>query len=123
MGFKGARLLKIPGVKEEKKNDRELRADIDHIISENNYSDLNMNSEQNTINTEGACRKEVDKCKASVCGKCHARFESRNELFRHIDKEGHVVGSDGEEENIEHINRVASGRGRKKAGEAGTTTD
>ena len=33
MGLKGGRSLKIPGVKEEKKTDRELRADIDHIIS------------------------------------------------------------------------------------------
>ena len=44
--------MKIPGAKKEKKNDRELRADIDHIISENNYSDQNMNSEPNTINME-----------------------------------------------------------------------
>ena len=59
MGFKGGRPLKIPGVKEEKKNDRELRADIDHIISENNYSDQNMNPEQKVNNTEGACRRET----------------------------------------------------------------
>ena len=32
MGLKGAKQLKIPGVKEEKKSDRELREDIDMII-------------------------------------------------------------------------------------------
>ena len=32
MGLKGAKTLKIPGVKEEKKCDRELREDIDMII-------------------------------------------------------------------------------------------
>ena len=67
------------------------------------------------INTEGGCRREVDSWKESTCDWGHASFNSRNELFRHIDKEGHVVGSDGEEENVEHINRMASGRGRKKA--------
>ena len=36
-------------------------------------------------------------------------------MFRHINQEGHVIGSDGEQDNGEHINRVASGRGYKKA--------
>ena len=109
MGLKGARSLKILGVKDEKKTDRELRADIDHILSENEYPEGSM------INTEGGCRGEVDGCKESTCGRCHASFDSRNELFKHINQEGHVVGSDGEEENVEHVNRGASGRGRKKA--------
>ena len=47
MGLKGGRSLKIPGVKEEKKTSREPRADIDHILSENEYP------EQSMINTEG----------------------------------------------------------------------
>ena len=42
-------------------------------------------------------------------------FNSRSELFKHISREGHVSGSDGEEENFEHTSRVASGRGRKQA--------
>ena len=54
MGLKGGRSLKIPGVKEEKKAGRELRADIDHILSENKYPEESM------INTEGVCRGEVD---------------------------------------------------------------
>ena len=108
-GLKGGGSLKIPGVKEEKKTGRELRADIDHIISENEYP------EQNMINTEGGCRREVDSWKESTCGRCHTSFNSRNEMFRHIEKEGHIVGSNGEEEHVKHINRVVSGRGRKKA--------
>ena len=83
-----------------------------------------MNSEQNMINTEAACRREIEKCKASVCGKCHANFDSRDELFKHIDKERHVVGSDGEGENIEHINRVSAAEAEgRPAGKSGTTTD
>ena len=35
MGLKEAKQLKIPGVKEEKKSDRELREDIDMIIDKN----------------------------------------------------------------------------------------
>ena len=64
--------MKIPGVKEEKKIDRERRADIVHIIiSENNYFDMNMSPEQNEINAKEVCRREQDKCKVAVCGKCH----------------------------------------------------
>ena len=37
IGLKGAKLLKIPGVKEEKKSDRELREDIDMITDKNEY--------------------------------------------------------------------------------------
>ena len=108
MGLKGGRSLKIPGVKEEKKTDRELRADIDNILSDNEYP------EQNKINTEGGCQRKVDGWKESTCGTCHAKFNSRNEMFRHMDQEGHVVDSDGEEENEEHVHRVASGRGQRK---------
>ena len=46
--------MKIPGAKEENKTGRELRADIDHIISENECP------EQNMINTECGCQKEID---------------------------------------------------------------
>jgi len=66
------------------------------------------------INTEGACRGEVDGWKESTCARCHAGFNSRKDLFKHINQEGHVVGSDSEEFNVEHIHRVASCRGRKK---------
>ena len=37
MGPKGAKPLKIPGIREEKKSDRELREDIDMIIEKNGY--------------------------------------------------------------------------------------
>ena len=77
MGLKGGRSLKIPGVKEEKKTDRELRSDIDNILSDNEYP------EQNKVNTEGGFQKEVDGWKESTCGTCHASFKSRNEFFRH----------------------------------------
>ena len=40
-GLKDARLLRIPGVKEEKKSERELRADIDNIIDQNKTLDRN----------------------------------------------------------------------------------
>ena len=49
MGLKGARSLKIPGVKEENKNDRELRTDIDQIIDENTYPE-----DKNIITDEGS---------------------------------------------------------------------
>ena len=39
----GARALRIPGVKEEKQSDRDLRADIDNIIDENMDSDYILN--------------------------------------------------------------------------------
>ena len=42
MGLKGARPLKITGFKEEKKTDRELHEDIDHIIAENEYPHENV---------------------------------------------------------------------------------
>ena len=42
MGLKRAKSLKIPGVKEEKKSERELRADIDHVIDRNNNPDHNI---------------------------------------------------------------------------------
>ena len=38
MGLKWAKQLKIPGVTEEKKSDRELREDIDLIIDKNEYT-------------------------------------------------------------------------------------
>ena len=47
MGLKGARSLKIPGVKEEKNIDRELRVVIDHIIDVNNNPDDNNIVETN----------------------------------------------------------------------------
>ena len=37
MGLKGAKTLKMPGIKEEKKSDRELREDIGMIIDKNEY--------------------------------------------------------------------------------------
>ena len=37
MWLKGVKQLKIPGVNEEKKSDRELREDIDMIIDKNEY--------------------------------------------------------------------------------------
>ena len=48
IGLKGAKSLKIPGVKEEKKTDREPRAVIDHIIYESQYPE-----ENNIIRDEG----------------------------------------------------------------------
>ena len=100
MGLKGGRSLKMPGVKDEKKTGRELRADSDHILFENKYP------EENTINTDGVCRGEVDGWKGSTCGRCHASCNSRNELFNHINGEWHVVGSDGEEGNFEPPNEM-----------------
>ena len=37
VGLKGAKTLKIPGVKDEKKSDKELREDIDMIIDKDEY--------------------------------------------------------------------------------------
>ena len=37
MGLKGLKQLKITGIKEEKKSDRELREDIGMIIDKNEY--------------------------------------------------------------------------------------
>ena len=108
MSLKGARSLKIPGVKEEKKTDRELRADIDQSIDENERS------EENNLSTDGGFPGGVDNRRESTCGRCHAKFNSCNDLFKHMNRKGHIVASDGEDNDNEHINRVASSRGRKK---------
>ena len=109
--------MKIPGVKEEKKTDRELRVDIDHIISENEYP------EQSMINTEGVCWKEIDSWKESSCGKCHADFNSRNELFRHIDKRGTSSAATARRRmSSTSIEWRAAEAGRRPVGEFGITT-
>ena len=47
MGPTEAKSLKISGVKEEKKSEQELRADIDNIIGQNNILDQNGTLEDN----------------------------------------------------------------------------
>ena len=42
------------------------------------------------------------------------KFDSHNDLFKHMNQEGHVVASDGKDNDNEHVNRVESSRGRKK---------
>ena len=66
MALKDAKSLRIPGVKKEKKTDREVRADIDQIIDENTYPE-----ENNIIRDEGF-RGGVDNRRESTCGRCHA---------------------------------------------------
>ena len=51
------------------------------------------------------------------CRKCHVKLCSRNALFRHLDREIHVVQSedDNNHNNIsEHVIRITSDRGTKK---------
>ena len=55
MGLKGVRQLKIPGVKEEKKSDRELCKDIDMIIDKNEFP-----YENNIIKDTGIQRETND---------------------------------------------------------------
>ena len=85
MGPKGARSLKIPKVTEENKTDRELRADIGQIIDENKYP------EENNIITHEGTRGGVDNCKQSTCCRHHAKSNSRNDLLKHINQEGHIA--------------------------------
>ena len=109
MGLKEARSLKIPGVKEEKDSGRELRSDMDQIIGTSN------NPDQNSIIETIESRAEPDTRRVSRCGQCQAKFDSHNDLFKHLDKEGHMNISDDKNIDHEHTNRVASERGRKKA--------
>ena len=53
MGLTGAKTLKIPGVKEEKKSVRELREDIDMIIIKNEYP------YENNIITDTVKRQQI----------------------------------------------------------------
>ena len=45
-------------------------------------------------------------------GRCHAKFNSRNELIEHLEEENHMVISEGDED--EHINKVANKRSGRK---------
>ena len=78
MGQKGAKLLKTPGVKEEKKSDRELREDIDTII------DKNECPYENHIITDAGTQKKTNEHIESMCGKCHTKFNSCNEVFKNL---------------------------------------
>ena len=80
MGLQGAMILKIPGVREEKKSDRELREVIDMIIDKNEYP-----HENKTIADTGIHR-ETNEHIESMCGKCHAKFKSRNEFFKLLEE-------------------------------------
>ena len=68
MGLKGAKQLKIPGVKEEKKSVRELRKDIDMIIDKNEYP------YENNITKDTGIQREKKEHKESMCGKCHTKY-------------------------------------------------
>ena len=48
----------------------------------------------------------------STCGRCHAKFNSRNELSKHLEETNHMVISDGDEDN--HSDRPANKRGSRK---------
>ena len=47
-----------------------------------------------------------------MCGKCHAKFNSRNKLFKHLEEHKHIVISEGHEDD--HINRSANNRSFRK---------
>ena len=110
IGLKGAKTLKIPGVKEEKKSDRELREDIDMIIDKNEYPYESM------IITDIGIQREANDNIESMCGRCHAKFNSRNELFKQLEDEDHMVISKGDED--EHIDIMANKRGSRKSAAA-----
>ena len=95
-------------MKEAKKNERELRADIDQIIDDNH------NPYEYNIIKDARLRGEVDDRKESTCSRCHTKLGSRKDLFKHLDREGHMVISDCDGNNDEHINRVASKRGLRE---------
>ena len=98
--------MKISGVKEEKKSVRELRENTDQITDENIYPHEYDSIKDNEARVESNARKE------STCGRCHVGFDSRNELFKHLEQEDHKVISEGDED--ERINTVTNKRGRRK---------
>ena len=106
MGLKGATQLKIPGVKEEKTSDRELREDIDMMINKNEYP------YENHIIKDTGIQRETNEHIESMCGRCHTEFNSRNELFKHWEETNHMVTSDGDVDS--HIDRPANKTGSRK---------
>ena len=64
------------------------------------------------INKDTGIQRETNEHIESMCGKCHAKSDSRNDMFKHLEKTYPVVISDGGKDN--HINRPATKRGRRK---------
>ena len=99
-------MLKTSVVKEEKKSDRELREHTDMII------DQNESSYENKIITDTGIQKKANDHIESMCGRCHAKFGTSNEFFKHWEEKNHMVISEGDEDD--HINRSANKRGSRK---------
>ena len=104
--------MKIPGVKEEKKCDRKLREDIDMIVDKNEYS------YENHIITGTGIQREANDHIESMSSKCHAKFNSRNESFKHVEEKNHMAISEGDGDD--HINISANQMGQSKNSTAAT---
>ena len=106
MGSKDAKLLKIPGVKEEKKSERAFRADIGNISDQNNILDRNGTLDDSKILVEKLIIGNRDsniRGPEMSCGKCHMKFDSRNALLRHFDLNNHLVQSEDDNTISEHV--------------------
>ena len=67
---------------------------------------------ESVINKDTGIQMETNEHIESMCGKCHAKFNSRNDMFKHQEKTNHMVIFDGDEDN--HIDRLANKRGSRK---------
>ena len=76
------------------------------IIDENEYPN------ENHIIKDTKIQKETNEHIGSMCGRCHTKFNSGNELSKHLEETNHLVISDGDENN--HIDRPANKKGSRK---------
>ena len=83
-----------------------MREDIDMIIDNIGFPYENM------INKDIGIQRKTNEHIEWICGKCHTKLNSRNDMFNHLEKANHMVISDGHEDN--HIDRPANKRGTRK---------
>ena len=61
---------------------------------------MNNKSDQNNIIETKECREGPDTRRESMCSQCDAKFDFRNDRFKHLDQEGHTIISDGKKTSI-----------------------
>ena len=67
--------------------------------------DQNTYPYENKIITDIGIQKRTNDHIESMCGKCHAKLDTRNEFFKHLEENHHMVISEGDSDD--HINRSA----------------
>ena len=85
---------------------RKVRREEHMIIDKNEYP------HENQIIKDIGSNREADDRIESMRGRCHAKFNSRNEFLEHLAEQNHMVISEGDEDD--HINRVANNRGSRQ---------